>query len=124
MVAHFIFGGVFIFPLVLLFHISNMMSAQEQLQLTEEAVMIGSLSGIHSKVALLLWVNSNGHLLHPLVETRLNEIGSSQMTQVDNFIKYHVQSFTKEPETVASNFSNADEDKQNKKYVVFDYSSL
>ena len=75
MVAHFIFGGVFIFPLVLFFHISNMMSAQEQLQLTEEAVMMGVLSGFHSKVALLLWANRHGHLVHPLVETRLNEIG-------------------------------------------------
>ena len=95
------------FPHVLSFHISNMMSAQEQLQLTMEAVKVRGLSRIHSKVALFLWANRHDHLLHPLVETRLNEIPSSQMTQADELIMYHVQSFTKEPETVASNFSNA-----------------
>ena len=112
MVAHFILGGVLIlyFPLVLSFHISNMMSTQEQLQQTEEAVMMQSLSGFHSKVALLLWANRHDHLLHPLVETRLNDIWSSQMTQVDNSMMYHAQSLTKEPETVASKFTDADKE--------------
>ena len=45
-----------------------------------------------------------------LVETRLNEIRSSQMTQLDDSIMYHSQSFTKEPETIAFNFSNADKE--------------
>ena len=86
------------------------MSGQEQLQPTEVAVTMRGLSGIHSKVALLPWANRTSHLLHSLVETRLNEIRPSQMTQVDYLIMYHAQSFTKEPETVASNFSNADKE--------------
>ena len=86
-----------------------MMSAQEQLQLTEKAVMMRGLSGILSKVALLLWANMHCHLLHPLVETRLNVIPSSQMTQVDELVMCHAQSFTKKQETVASIFFNADE---------------
>ena len=79
---------------------SNTMSSQEQVQLTEEAVMMRGLSGVHSEVALLLWANRHDQLLHPLVETRLSEIRSTQMTSVDESIMYHVKSFTKEPETL------------------------
>lgn len=50
------------------------MSSQEKLQLTEEAVMMHGLSGVHSEVAKLLWANKHGQLLHPFVEARLNEI--------------------------------------------------
>ena len=79
---------------------SNTMSSQEQLQLTEEAVMMRGLSGVHSEVALLLWANRHDQLLHPLVETRLSEIRSTQMTPVDETIMYHVKSVTKGPETL------------------------
>ena len=79
---------------------SNTMSSEEQLQLTEEAVMMRGLSGVHSEVALLLWANRHDQLLNPLVETRLSEIRSTQMTLVDESIMYHVKSFTKEPETL------------------------
>ena len=82
------------------------MSSQEQLQLTEEAVMMHGLWGVRSEVALL-----HGQLLHPLVEARLNEIRSSQMTEVDDSIMYHAQSFTEEPEKEnTSDFSDADEE--------------
>ena len=57
---------------------------------------------------LLFWANRHYQLLHPLVETRLRKIGSIQMTPVDELIMYHAQSFTKESETVASDFSDAD----------------
>ena len=111
MVGNFNLGGVFIFSLfLLLFHISNTMSSQEKLQLTEEAVMMCSLSGVHSEVALLLWANRHNQLLHPLVETRLSEIRSIQMTPVDKSIMYHAESFNKESETVASDFLDADEE--------------
>ena len=76
------------------------MSSKEQLQLTEETVMMRGLSGVHSEGALLLWANRHNQLLHPLVETRLSEIRSTQMTSVDESIMYHVKSFTKEPETL------------------------
>ena len=79
---------------------SNTMSSQEQLQLTEEAVMMRGLSGVHSEVALLLWASRHDQLLHPLVQTRLSEIRSTQMTSVDESIMYHVKSFTKEPVTL------------------------
>ena len=85
------------------------MSSQEQLQFTEEAVIMHGLWGVHSEVALLLWANRHGQLLHPLVEARLNEIRSSQMTEVDDSIMYHAQSFTEEPEKEnTSDFSDAD----------------
>ena len=67
--------------------------------------MMHGLSGVHSEVGLLLWANRHGQLLHRFVEARLNEIRSSQMTEVDESIMYHAQSFTEEPE-----FSDADED--------------
>ena len=86
MVAHFFSEESIYFPLILSIYISNIMSAQEQLQPTEEAVIMQGLSGIHSKVALLLWANRTGHLLHSLVETRLNEIRQSHVTQVDYLI--------------------------------------
>ena len=86
------------------------MSSQEKLQLTEEAVMMHGLSGVHSEVALLLWANRHHQLMHPLVETRLSEIRSIQMTPVDESILYHAESFNKESETVASDFSDADEE--------------
>ena len=65
---------------------------------------------VHSQVALLLWTNRHGQLLNPLVEARLNEIRSSQMTEVDNSIMYHEQSFNMEPETNTSDFSYVDEE--------------
>ena len=57
---------------------------------------------------LLFWADRHYQLLHPLLETRLSKIGSIQMTPVGELIMYHGQSFTKESETVASDFSNAD----------------
>ena len=88
-----------------------MMSSQEQLQLTEEAVMRHGLSGVHSEVALLLWANRHGQILHPYVEARLNEIRSSQMTEVDDSIMFHAQSFTEEAEKEnAPDFSDTDEE--------------
>ena len=65
---------------------------------------------VHSEVALLLWANRHGQLLNPLVEARLNEIWSSQMTEVDDSIMYHEQSFNMEPETNTSDFSYGDEE--------------
>ena len=85
------------------------MSLQEQLQLTEEAVIMHGLSGVVSEVALLLSANRHGQLLHPLDEARLNEIRLSQMTEVDDSIMYHAQSFNMEPKTYTSDFSDTDE---------------
>ena len=65
---------------------------------------------VHSEVALLLWANRQCQLLNTLVEARLNEIRSSQMTEVDDSIMYHAQTFNMEPETNTSDFSDIDEE--------------
>ena len=70
----FIFLFIYFFFFFFTHHAySNMMSSQQLIKSTEEAVMRQGLSGVHTEKALLLWANEHRCLLHPLVEARIND---------------------------------------------------